>query len=490
MIPGLAMAALAIIVALSAAAPASAAVWANDSHCSSVPTRVTEAAAQVCSAQPIHAALRIVQVPAKAVVEAEQLMAALGFETMLDLQLLAQAPAEAEELMSELSVGGLALAHRAKVRLLFRSHGCSPATSRPTDLYACDDRQQLDGQRHTESHGPSPSQFLATATSAGNNDDSSARRREQGGDGMTADTIAIVASILVGAAGYLVQAWTARRAELAAAAAAQEQRVAEAGRERLQQQMTAQIKRSERSLDECCVPVRRAIAMNQHSVNTFVAEAVLEMERTNSELLAPLLERTKGFLAVSDDGTQLISKRTGLVVWDAATVDGNRFMRLETRVSRAKDSAASCTIATFHIFALLSQPYACELPQAIIEYIAADPTTVLAQSYRLFVRHSFLPPMLEAARLLWMHSAFVERPPLEWLKVKFPEEFWQGNSGGLYLDSWDTRAKQWEVLVAKWDAGNHSEIVPNSNLCPYGGVFETIKWAITRGHERQRELIG
>eukprot|EP01052_Picozoa_sp_SAG31_P027915 SAG31_NODE_2651_length_5296_cov_2.101770_6_plen_118_part_00 len=45
-------------------------------------------------------------------------MATLGLNTALDLQLLGGAPAEAEELMSELSSGGLTLGHRAKIRLL------------------------------------------------------------------------------------------------------------------------------------------------------------------------------------------------------------------------------------------------------------------------------------------------------------------------------------------------------------------------------------
>eukprot|EP01052_Picozoa_sp_SAG31_P024106 SAG31_NODE_2027_length_6639_cov_10.777676_9_plen_177_part_00 len=73
---------------------------------------------QVRDSSSIRATLDAVQLPAEAARKAEQLMGELGVQTTLDLQLLAQTPAEAEELMSELSDGGLVVGHRAKVRLL------------------------------------------------------------------------------------------------------------------------------------------------------------------------------------------------------------------------------------------------------------------------------------------------------------------------------------------------------------------------------------
>ena len=68
---------------------------------------------------------------------------------------------------------------------------------------------------------------------------------------MSVDTIAIVASVLVGAAGYLVQAYTARRAEQSTAAQAQELHLHEQTRQREHEQMLSQIGRTDRWLDDC-----------------------------------------------------------------------------------------------------------------------------------------------------------------------------------------------------------------------------------------------
>ena len=84
------------------------------------------------------------------------------------------------------------------------------------------------------------------------------RRQLQDGkeQGMSVDTIAIVASVLVGAAGYLVQAYTARRAEQSTAAQAQELHLHEQTRQREHEQMTEQISRINRSA--AAVPHERA----------------------------------------------------------------------------------------------------------------------------------------------------------------------------------------------------------------------------------------
>ena len=58
---------------------------------------------------------------------------------------------------------------------------------------------------------------------------------------MSTDTIAIVLSVLVGAAGYLVQAMTARRAERSLAEQAQEQHANEVVQQRDHERMVAQV---------------------------------------------------------------------------------------------------------------------------------------------------------------------------------------------------------------------------------------------------------
>eukprot|EP01052_Picozoa_sp_SAG31_P032680 SAG31_NODE_3608_length_4068_cov_7.979854_1_plen_87_part_00 len=68
---------------------------------------LAQTARQISPGLPVHEALAAVKVPAEAATKARRLMATVGVETVLDLQLLAGAPNEAEELISELSASGL-----------------------------------------------------------------------------------------------------------------------------------------------------------------------------------------------------------------------------------------------------------------------------------------------------------------------------------------------------------------------------------------------
>ena len=66
---------------------------------------------------------------------------------------------------------------------------------------------------------------------------------------MSMETVAIVLTVLVGAAGYFVQALTAQRGERAAANEAQKLHVSEQTRQREHEQMVAQIARTDRWLE-------------------------------------------------------------------------------------------------------------------------------------------------------------------------------------------------------------------------------------------------
>ena len=68
-------------------------------------------------------------------------------------------------------------------------------------------------------------------------------------DGMPTDTIAIILTVLVGAAGYAMQAYIVHQAERSSEAAAQELHVHEQEREREHLQVVVQIERTDRWLD-------------------------------------------------------------------------------------------------------------------------------------------------------------------------------------------------------------------------------------------------
>ena len=187
-----------------------AAVEREDPVCTISAAAVAEAAQQVCGSAPIDEALLSVRLRPEAAEDVGRMLAGLGFRQALDLQLLAGGP-EAAELLGELKAGGLPIGDRAKVRLLVRDRavhlGRLVSSAGPPALAAARDD---DADHHHDHHHQQPDEEMLLPP----------RRQLQKQDeagGMSMDTVAIVLTVLVGAAGYLLQALTARRAERAAA---------------------------------------------------------------------------------------------------------------------------------------------------------------------------------------------------------------------------------------------------------------------------------
>eukprot|EP01052_Picozoa_sp_SAG31_P001689 SAG31_NODE_57_length_29727_cov_12.584568_10_plen_163_part_00 len=112
-----------------------------------------------------------------------------GFHTALDLRLLDQRGQETAELMDQLRLGGVSIGHRSKVRLLLGDNHHGGGDIRTTS--DCGEPKTM--ARISADRGSHCRRQLQDASSSSD------------GGGMSADTIAIVLSVLVGAAGYLVQ---------------------------------------------------------------------------------------------------------------------------------------------------------------------------------------------------------------------------------------------------------------------------------------------
>ena len=120
-----------------------------DGQCTISAAAVAEAAQQVCGGAPIEAALRSVHLRPEAAEDTGQMLVGLGFQTALDLQLLAGGP-EAAELLGELKAGGLRIGDRAKVRLLVEDkmhHGRLASGDGPAAATTRDDQQQRQRQQ-------------------------------------------------------------------------------------------------------------------------------------------------------------------------------------------------------------------------------------------------------------------------------------------------------------------------------------------------------
>eukprot|EP01052_Picozoa_sp_SAG31_P022456 SAG31_NODE_1786_length_7271_cov_6.872492_14_plen_250_part_00 len=198
-----------------------------DHQCPTAAAHVVRSANKLCGggALSVAASLQSVGIGGDRTGATAELLAKHGFQTALDLRLLRAGGTEEAELMGQLRAGRISIGDRSKVRLLLG----------------------VDGSELP--HGGSAHQQCGGSDRAGAG---FMRQLQDGADrGMSVDTIAIVASVLVGAAGYLVQAYTARRAEQSTAAQAQELHLHEQTRQREHEQMLSQIGRTDRWLDDC-----------------------------------------------------------------------------------------------------------------------------------------------------------------------------------------------------------------------------------------------
>ena len=155
---------------------------------------IARAAQQLCGDVAIEEALRLVRLQPDTVRTLQPVLTSLGLRTVLDLQLLAGGP-DATALMQFISESDLAnIGELAKIRLLV---GDQEHLSRITFVE----------KEHEDEH-QSPNRRPSVETGDWRPSSGSGQERrwlqEEGHDGMSIDTIAIVLSLLVGAAGYVV----------------------------------------------------------------------------------------------------------------------------------------------------------------------------------------------------------------------------------------------------------------------------------------------
>eukprot|EP01051_Picozoa_sp_SAG22_P000459 SAG22_NODE_13_length_33548_cov_57.167773_11_plen_310_part_00 len=176
----------------------------------------------------------------------EQALAALGFETALDLRLLAGGP-EAVELMTTLRAGGeLSIADRGKIRLLV---GDLEHLARVSSMPPGPHFSGSATDRDTQHEQAAPRHHRQLQAGGGNTDRST----------LSADTIAIVLSVFVGVCGYLLQAWTSEKASRHAGDLQREHDQQAREMQVEQDRMQAQMRRTERWVDDCCTPFMRCL---------------------------------------------------------------------------------------------------------------------------------------------------------------------------------------------------------------------------------------
>eukprot|EP01052_Picozoa_sp_SAG31_P027951 SAG31_NODE_2658_length_5286_cov_2.941585_3_plen_169_part_00 len=146
---------------------------------------------------------------------------------------------------------------------------------------------------------------------------------------------------------------------------------------------------------------------------SFVQAAVRMLESVAPEAVQTMVEQSKALhYAVSADGKQAL-RPNGTVMWDAAA-QPNGLTHAYSGSTEASISAASLAVSTADTFTFMSKPLSKLLPETILDFVAADPTTPLARQFRLYVQNSWVFGMRRLSKLLEAHSAVMELPPTEW----------------------------------------------------------------------------
>eukprot|EP01052_Picozoa_sp_SAG31_P022250 SAG31_NODE_1761_length_7326_cov_2.101148_2_plen_305_part_00 len=284
--------------------------------------------------------------------------------------------------------------------------------------------------------------------------------------------------------------------------------------------MVAQIVRTDKAVDDCCLPLLASLWGIMHSRYDWIAEAVFALEASAPEVVARMLQQSEhanpGIL--NADG-QVVSARSGSLSWDP-TGRRDKITPAYDRPTNRPESAKAFLISQADLQYWNSQPFCADVPTGILEYLAADPTTILANRFRHYARHCLLPHMQRVQQLLDAYGSLVQPPPVAFLQSKFPHCFWHFNRPTMFREIWDGRKRLWEALLAEWEGGEIGRIVPSgvgpcmnvlrshknpstdvrvalscySNMIkgaiPMAGMLAINDWAIANGQERQRELIG
>lgn len=240
----------------------------------------------------------------------------------------------------------------------------------------------------------------------------------------------------------------------------------ELARQREHEQMLAQIARTDRAVDDCCLPLQASLGGLQNSRYDWIAEAVFALEASAPEVVARMLAQSEhanpGRLKA--DG-QVVSLRSGILLWDP-TGRRDHITTGYDRPTNRPESANGFLIAQADLHCWNTQPFCADVPTGILEYLAADPTTMLANRFRNYARHCLVPHMRRVQQLLDAYGSLVQPPPVAFLQSKFPHCFWQINRPTMFREIWDGRKRLWEALLADWESGEIGRIAPSSSARP------------------------
>ena len=292
------------------------------------------------------------------------------------------------------------------------------------------------------------------------------------------DTIALLVTALLGLISFFFQAHQGRVA-----------RAEETERERAFQRTTAQFQRTDRWLDECCRPIFTLLVTMSQSRVSNVGRFVSMLEKLNPAAVEKML-------ALESTDPKIMSGwgKTRPFFADGAAphpeAQLTRYSNGAYHCYSGEDGYASDAISFPDHITPHQQPAVAELPQPMLDCVAADPTGPFAHAYRLYIREVLVPRLRQISAIIEAHGAYIEYPPMSYFEERFPGEAnWNFYGPTIFMSKWLAYTQDWQPVLAEWDDGVFSTVRPRS-LMPFGGLFQTITWSRTRAEKLHFELTG
>ena len=211
---------------------------------------------------------------------------------------------------------------------------------------------------------------------------------------------------------------------------------------------------------DCCRPILLEHSAISFARQSFVADTLHQMESSHPDAVGEMLAHAAFMFVVGPDGTAR-SAGSGSVYWKPR-VASEQITETFAERTWGWPSAAAFAIVGADIFTSFTQPYCAELPAAVLEIVAAEPSSAIGLGYQRYVRSTYLPAVRRIAAGLREHAAAIEWPSVAWLKEKYPGRS-RVDSADTYASIWLGYTRSWETLLAAWDEGGCA--AGNDPLC-------------------------
>eukprot|EP01052_Picozoa_sp_SAG31_P027395 SAG31_NODE_2563_length_5473_cov_6.924823_1_plen_262_part_00 len=253
------------------------------------------------------------------------------------------------------------------------------------------------------------------------------------------------------------------------------------------ERMVAQIARTDRAVDDCCVPVTRALGTYTESRTRFVAACAIKLEATQPEAFTELY--VDGGYAMKN-GLELMANGAvrwgGQIMIDPKEEKGQTWaMPTLVRSRAAGCSARALGVSVSDTLTFAMKPFVRELPEAFFKLMSADLDGSFADDYRGYIRYEIKPILDMIADTVYAHYAAIEIPPLEWLIEKFPGHTNVDNPS-LIVSAAVAYSQAWTHVLAGWDAGRLDVLHPPSHMMPWASLGAFFLYSRERG-EAKRE---